>query len=147
MNSVTGNKKITIIALDSTWREARKMRRHKLIAKLPSVQLQQHSIDNHVSLFVARQKSHIVERICTLEAVALLLKETSMIKEKFVGDSEDADAALSQIENINTLVSVLFSNMQLAMGALLYQSGNLGKTNFKREWHYPNLQLKQAETE
>ena len=69
----------TFIMLDGTWREARKMSKMNCFQDIHKIQLHPASLLYHKSLFTARQKSDVKERVSTLECSSLLLRELSLL--------------------------------------------------------------------
>lgn len=115
-------KPVTLIILDGTWREARRMRHHSLIKDLPQIQLSMSSLTGYKSRFIARQKSEIEERMCTLEAFSLLLREMN----SRLSNETQFGASLSENSDC------LFDNLDTVMDGLLRQIGMKEKSNFKR---------------
>ena len=126
---------ITLVVLDGTWREARRMRHSPLLAELKEIQLDPASIAGHQSLFVARQKSDVAERFSTLEAVALLFRELA-----------PADCEEEALQPLREVAHTLLGNLKLTMDHLLLQAGMKDKTNFKRTRPSPAQPLPSEES-
>ena len=124
-SNIINNNKLTLIVLDGTWREARRLRHCDILEDLPKIQLSLDTMTDYKSRFIARQKSNVKERISTLEAVALFLREMALIKNK----NEPTDDI---IRNEETIAEVLLNNLDIVMQQLLLQSGMKSKSNLKR---------------
>ena len=102
------------------------MRHSPILAHIPEIQLAQSSITGYRSRFTARQKSDVEERISTLEAIALLMKELS------ASQSTQSPTPVTY-DGWGEAAEILLSNLDIVMEHLLLQSGMKGiKTNSKR---------------
>jgi len=113
-NALLGSEEdpLTIVVVDGTWRDARKIYSScEFLQRIPALRLHQDSVDNHKPMFVARQKSDVLERISTLEAVSLILKEVAQLH--------------NEVESSPEIISsnMLLYSMNLVMQKLQLQSG------------------------
>lgn len=122
---------VSLVVLDGTWREARRMRHSPVLAQVPEIQLAPSSVAHHESLFIARQKSDVVERISTLEAVALLFQELA-------GTPTVEEGRVDTLSPLREAAHLLLRNLTCTMDHLLLQAGMKAKSNYKRSRPSPS---------